>query len=323
MKTRQLSRFIQKYLCLVLLSAMLAFPVSSSAFFNVNDTDREKPKPEFTQDGENIVAKLIPRAKSNSITILFKATGGTLSQVAGFDINKTLGPQINQKDFRSELFSVDIEGVAPGGEATLSLSSSFFSSATSFWIFNQGKTPPWVDSQAEHTLLAEKVQELKIRIRDGGALDSDGSANGRITLIGGPSDSFWGYVLGTLFIRFFGVFIVLAVLMIGMILSGLVFQNMEKKAVDQKAPPAMPAEAPTKPVAADAQPTWTTPNVETIPPEMAAAIGVALALELSPTRNEGQAPDSSCEASNSSSWVMDGRQRIMADRSMAFNRNKH
>ena len=318
MKTKKRFRFIPTYLWFVLIWMMVAFPAVSLAFFNINDTDREKPKPEFTREAEQIVAKLIPRAKSNSITILFKSEGGNIAKVAGFDINSALDPQINPKDFRSELFSVEIEGLAPGGEATLSIASSFFSSSTYFWVFNQGKTPAWRDAKADHIRLADKVQELKIRIKDGGELDADGAANGRVTLVGGPQDSFWGYVLGTLFIRFFGVFIVLAVLMVGMLLSGLIFQKIGRKRLIQEA--ALPSQPDKIPMESEIATPLIRANAEMITPEMAGAIGVALALELS---SKMVRPSSSDGSSDASSWVMDGRQRMMADRINAFYKNKH
>ena len=81
-------------------------------------------------------------------------------------------------------------------------------------------------------------------MQDGGNLDADGAADGQIRLVGGPRDSFWGYALGTLFIRFFGIFFVLSLLMIGMFASGWIFTLLDRirgcKAVDPAAaaPPA-------------------------------------------------------------------------------------
>jgi hypothetical protein len=286
--------------------------------------DLEKPKPAFTRAGDIITAKLIPRAKSNSVTIDFQMAGdGTLTAVNAFDIYKALSPQINVKDFRSDLFHIDIDGVVPGGEVTLSVSSAFFTSSTSFWVFNEHLPTPWMDSKAENIPLGEKVYKFVVRIQDGGQFDSDGAANGRITMIAGPSDSFWGYVLGTLFIRFFGVFIVLGVLMIGMLLSGQIFQFLEKKSKMPK--PATP-EATEPPKAKPPAPVYDLPPskpLDAVTPEMAAAIGAALAMHLAARKMPATATAPAYEAVQTApSWAVDGRRQIMSDRSMVFNRVK-
>jgi hypothetical protein len=304
--------FFQFRTCLVLLVALALFLPSLSMAF-MDEQDIEKPKPEFTPKGDIVTAKFIPRAKSNSVTIDFTVTGGgKLVEVKNFDINKALRPEINKKDFRSDLFSMDINGVVSGGEATLAISSAFFSSSTSFWIFNESQPAPWMDSKAENNSLGEKVYQFVIRIKDGGQFDSDGAANGRITVIGGPSDSFWGYVVGTLFIRFFGVFIVLGVLMIGMLISGWIFQKMEKK--PEEIQPAIAA-VPMPPVYA-APPKVLDSEVTS---EMAAAVGVALAMHLSSRKRSAPSGEA---VHVSASWAVDGRQRIMSDRNMVFNRIK-
>ena len=61
-------------------------------------------------------------------------------------------------------------------------------------------------------------------------------ANGRIQLIGGPKDYFWSYALGTLVVRFFGVFLVLSMLMIGMLSAGQLFIALEKRRTRLAAP---------------------------------------------------------------------------------------
>ena len=310
--------FFQLKTCfiLALMALALLLPPASMAF--MDEADREKPKPEFTREGDSIVAKLIPRAKSTSVTINFAVTGGgKLTAVSAFDINKALTPQINIKDFRSELFSVTIEDVALGGDATLTVASAFFTSATCFWIFNEHLPTPWMDSQAENIPLGDKVQKFIIRIKDGGPFDSDGAANGRIILVGGPSDSFWGYVLGTLFIRFFGVFIVLSVLMIGMLISGWIFQKLEKK--PEEARPAMPPAEP-RPLAQAQPPSRPAPKADEIPPEMAAAIGMVLSLNMSP-RSSGKFSQKT-DFVVPTAWALDGRRQMMADRNMVFNRIK-
>lgn len=298
---------------LCLLVFVLLPPSASLAF--MDEADLEKPKPVFSREGGVITAKLIPRAKSTSITIAFEAsTGGRLSSVSAFDITKALGPQINRKNFRSELFLVDIQGITPGGEAVLTAASSFFTSSTTFWIFNENSPERWMDAKARNIPLSDKVQQFVITIKDGGPMDFDGAADGRVTVVGGPCDSFWGYVLGTLFIRFFGVFIVLAVLMMGMMLSGFVFQKLEKKPGKKRgsSPLPPPKAAPPKPAAPPA------PPAGDVSPEMAAAIGLALALHLAPrTPAVHDTPTSAA-----SSWAVEGRRRMMADRSLAFHRIK-
>ena len=318
MKKRLLFLPIKTCFILSLLAMAFLLPSISMAFM---DEDIEKPKPEFKSEGGIVTAKLIPRAKSLSVTIDFALTGGgNLSAMNAFDINKALSPQINKKDFRSDLFSIQIEGVAPGGEAVLTVASSFFSTSTTFWIFNENRQPAWMDSRAENIRLEKKVQQFVIRIKDGGQFDSDGAANGRITVIGGPSDSFWGYVMGTLFIRFFGVFIVLGVLMLGMLISGAIFKNLIKEPEEIQAASTAPVDA--MPPAYD----WPlTAPADEVTPEMAAAIGVALAMHLSPRKMPGPAPSSSPvhgTVQTAASWAMDGRRRIMSDRSMVFNRIK-
>lgn len=310
---------IKSRLIIAVLAAFLFLPsISAASSAVVKEEDREKPKPEFTRKGDIISAKLIPRAKSNSITIDFQMAGdGTLSAVNAFDINKALSPQINTKDFRSDLFAVEITGVVPGAQATLTVSSAFFTSSTYFWAFNETLPTPWMDTQAENIPLENKVQKFLIRIQDGGPLDSDGAANGNITLIGGPLDSFWGYVLGTLFIRFFGVFIVLGVLMIGMLFSGQIFQFIEKKSRAPQ-PDARPMAMPQAPPVVTKAPALR-PAASAVTPEMAAAIGLALALHLKPRKIQ---PAENAPSRPAPSWAMDGRRQIMADRSMVFNRHK-
>jgi hypothetical protein len=301
-----LSHIKQSLFCM--LAVILLLPASARAF--MDEVDREKPAPEFAKKGNTITAKLIPRAKNTSVTIDFEVTGGgNLVSVKSVDFADTVRPEIDPKDFRSELFAINIEGVAPGGEVTLTASSSFFSTSTQYWLFNEYRETPWMDSQAKNNRLEEKVRQLSIRIKDGGEFDSDSEANGKLTLIGGPKDSFWGYVLGTLFIRFFGVFIVLSILMIGMLISGLIFQKMEKKsAMEPHLPESVEkiAESPSS----------------NVTPEMAAAVGMAIALHL--RQSPAQASDPVIiNPHESSAWAVDGRRRMMTDRLTPFNRIKH
>ena len=190
----------------------------------------EKPKPEFTRSGERIAAKLIPRAKSTSVTIEFEVTaGGRLEDVKGIDFATVDRPEVDIKNFKSAVFEIDIRNVARGGKASLAVRSDFFTLSTAFYVFNPKREQPWIrDTQTDNRALANRVRELTVQVQDGGDLDSDGQADGRIVVVGGPRDSFWGYALGTLFIRFFGIFIVLTILMIGMLVSGRIFKIMHK-----------------------------------------------------------------------------------------------
>ncbi|MGD9825774.1 OadG family protein, partial [Desulfobacter sp.] len=130
-------------------------------------------------------------------------------------------------------------------------------------------------------------------------------------LICGPCDSFWGYAIGTLFIRFFGVFLVLGVLMFGMIVCGKIFELACKrktaKVEETKLQPAVPAQ---RPVSAASE----------MEPEMVAAVAMALHLEMSGPvgiKSELGAED------NQNAWSLYGRQKIMNDRTQAFKRHSN
>jgi Na+-transporting methylmalonyl-CoA/oxaloacetate decarboxylase gamma subunit len=167
---------------------------------------------------------------------------------------------------------------------------------------------PWMNADAKNISLPDMVQELLVSVKDGGPFDSDGAVNGRITLSGGPKDSFWGYALGTLFIRFFGIFLVLSILMIGMILSGKIFQMIDKKKAKREKEIQVQPEVP----APDIQPT------EAIEPELAAAVCAALHLHFSGRRSGAASSPSITPAV--SPWVRQGRERIMNARSIPTNR---
>jgi len=269
--------------------------------------DLEKPKPEFTREGDVITAKLIPRAKSTSVAISFQVSSGRLMDVEGMDFKEAEHPSVDNKDFKSELFKIKIDTVAPGGEVKISITSDFFSSSTEYWVFNQKSKEPWMNADAQNLSLPDLVQKLVVSIKDGGPFDSDGATDGRITLAGGPKDSFWGYALGTLFIRFFGIFLVLSILMIGMILSGKIFQMLdnkkEKRAKEIQLPPA--AATP------DIQP------AEAVGSELATAICVALHLHLS---EQQPTATSHFFTPTISPWARQGRERIMNARSIPTNR---
>ena len=271
--------------------------------------DIEKPKPEFSRTGEVIAAKLIPRAKNTSVVISFSvADGGKLEVVKGIDFQTVDRPEVNVKNFKSAAFEIRISNVAPGKEAKVSIRSDFFSSSTAFYAFNPKLEKPWMDTQALNLEQPERVRELLVTARDGGPLDADGAADGSITLIGGPRDSFWGYAMGTLFIRFFGIFIVLSVLMIGMILSGFVFRRYDRRkksglkdSGDKRGPESVGQVA----MAASE--------------EEVAAIAAALHLQFRHSRASAAATSVSA-SSYDGLWAAEGRKRIMNDRFTIFNR---
>jgi hypothetical protein len=296
----------------------LAGAVNSQATGLFSSVDAEKPNPQFTKDQDRITAKFIPRAKSTSVSLEFKVLhGGTLDAVKGVDFAAIDRPAVDIKNFKSAAFEIDIRDVAPGGTATVAIRSDFFSISTAFYIFNTRLASPWIkDAQKENNLVAPRVRELIIDVRDGGERDADGVADGRIRLVGGPRDSFWGYALGTLFIRFFGIFFVLSLLMIGMFASGWVFTLIDRLrqgktvAKDEKiTPPVAPAPA--------LEPAPATPSAKpsAIPETVVAAIGAALYLRDTATRIDGTAASS---AEPGTAWGLSGRQRIMQERLTVF-----
>ena len=272
----------------------LVFSIPSWAAFG---EDTEKPKPEFTREGDAISAKLIPRGKGSSISIQFQTTGGKLLGIEGVDFDTAGQSGIDVKDFRSALFAVHIGGLQPGGEVQLSASSNYFTQATELWVLNRTLPIPWVNAMGKAIDRSNRVEELTLSIKDGGPLDSDGVANGEITLIVAPKDSFWGYAFGTLLIRFFGIFLVLGVLMVAMIAAGFVFQLIERKKSPERAP------AQQMPVVGQEG----VPN--TVSPEIAAVIGLALELHTSVPGSAGI----KLEPPDGSPWVTQGRNHLMQD----------
>jgi Na+-transporting methylmalonyl-CoA/oxaloacetate decarboxylase gamma subunit len=302
--TRMTNRFFKRtfwtWLILALITVALA---PRSAVWAAFGEDLEKPKPDFTRKGDVITAKLIPRAKSTSVSINFQVSGGHLMDVEGMDFKEAEHPDVDNKDFKSELFIIKIDKVSPGGEVEVSITSDFFSSSTQYWVFNRNSKEPWMNADAQNIGLPDLVQKLVVSIKDGGPFDSDGATDGRITLTGGPKDSFWGYALGTLFIRFFGIFLVLSILMIGMIISGKFFQMFDRKKAERT------KESQLQPVAA-------TPDIQpakAVESELATAIGVALHLHFSKHR---PTVTSHFFTPMISPWVRQGRERIMNARSI-------
>ncbi|MDA8140696.1 MAG: hypothetical protein M0036_18780 [Desulfobacteraceae bacterium] len=291
-------RLIIALLALLLLSA----PASLWAAFG---EDIEKPKPEFTPDNGDWIAKLVPRGKSSSIQIRFHMEGGTMTHLSHLEFAPGQFPKIDPKNFRSDQFMVQAD-TTPGGEVKLSVGSTYFTSATELWGPKAGTPLIWGTVGATNVGLPDQTNILTFTVRDGGPLDADGQVNGHITVHFGPRDSFWGYAIGTLLIRFFGVFIVLAVLEVGMIISGGVFQRLEARS-KRSAPAPMAVEQ-------------TVEEEGTVTPQMAAAI--ALAIHLNSGAGRGGSTASSGQPEGSP-WSQTGRAKLMADRMPVFDRRHH
>jgi Na+-transporting methylmalonyl-CoA/oxaloacetate decarboxylase gamma subunit len=306
--TRITNRFFKRtFWTWLILALMMVALTPKTAVWAAFGEDLEKPKPEFTREGDVIMARLIPRAKSTSVAIRFQVSDGHLIDVEGMDFKEAEHPDVDNKDFKSELFMIKIDKVSPGGEVKVFITSDFFSSSTQYWVFNRNSKEPWMNADAQNLSLPDLVQKLVVSIKDGGPFDSDGMADGRITLMGGPKDSFWGYALGTLFIRFFGIFLVLSILMIGMIISGKVFQMLDRKKEERAKEIQLPPAAATP----DIQPT------EAVESELATAICVALHLHLS---KQQPTATSHFFTPTISPWARQGRERIMNARSIPTNR---
>lgn len=292
----------------------LSTPNSSLAAFG---EDLEKPAPEFSREGNTVTAKLIPRAKSTSIAIDFSADPGRIEEVKGIEYESLQTPEVDIKEFKSDFFKVTVDHIPPGSEAAIAVSSPFFTISTEYWVYNPQKPVKWFDSGVKAEKEANDVNRFILHVRDGGDMDSDGAADGRITLIGGPRDYFWSYAIGTLLIRFFGIFLVLSMLMIGMLGVGKVFVYLEKK----RAGVPVPSQHPPREAAL---PRGDAPAVSEIPadvdPDTVAAIATALYLHLV-HRNPPISGTGGKGGQNS--WVQIGRVEIHHTRTQTFQRPIH
>ena len=308
--------------CKRILASLLVLVVSPALGWAFKlGPDIEKPKPEFTRSQDQIAAKLIPRAKSTSVEIRFQAKGGKLAEVASYDWEQAERPEVDVKNFKSSLFQIQIDNVPSGKEASVSIISDFFISSTRFFAFNPTLPSPWIkDASVENISLGDRVQELVVPVKDGSPLDADGAVNGKITLIGGPRDSFWGYALGTLFIRFFGIFIVLTVLMIGMLISGKVFQRILSKTQKQAAPIVVETARTDKGTAESAPAASLEAEAPDQPSdETALAISMALHLHFESLRQIQRACIFAPEAC---AWTRQGRQQMMNSRNVTLRKSK-
>ncbi|MBU1713131.1 MAG: hypothetical protein KKD47_08515 [Proteobacteria bacterium] len=294
-----------------LLVCILLYPSNS---FATSGEDIEKPKPQFTVGEDKISAKFIPRAKSTSIIIDFKASGGKLVNITGIDFEALQRPELDIKNYKSSFFEIKLENVEQGSETSIHLFSNFFSGSTEFWVVTQKPNEPWINTEAQKIIHPDRVYELVVKARDGGPYDMDGVIDGRITLLGGPKDSFWGYALGTLFIRFFGIFLVLSILMIGLVISGKIFSRIVKNNGDERE--GVRSEKKGKAISVEGIPSV---DEKSIRLKTAAAIAVALKMHLSAGRESGMSGIFLPEAE--STWSKQGRERIISDRFTVFNRN--
>jgi hypothetical protein len=213
-----------------LIAAILLAAAAWSDCHAMFGEDLEKPRPEFTRQDDSIVARLIPRAKSTSVQFEFRVAGGGLKEVQGIDFMTAGTPEVDVKEFKSSLFDVVITLETPGTDAEVVITSSFFNLSTEYWIYHPLQTDKWKNSLVKPEKISDDgTYQFRMRVADGSVWDGDGAVDGVIHFMGGPRDPFWSYALGTLVVRFFGVFLVLSVLMIGMLSAGKLFVWVEGK----------------------------------------------------------------------------------------------
>ena len=312
-----------KFVCLgaVILLTLLSGgrPPSVRAADVINADSTAQSKPVMLRSGDTMVAKLIPRSKNTSITISFGVSGGQLQDVRPIELPGPEHYPVDEKNFRCAAFDIRVDAVAPGGVAEIQLESDMFTASTSLHAMSSAIATRWPDTSATNSPATGKVRRLLVAIQDGGPFDADGTADGKVALIGGPWDSFWGYALGTLFIRFFGIFIVLTILMMGMFFSGYIFRRADCKTLStlpdsgdsrQEGPVGdgngeRGGEASTGPAV--------------VSDEEVAAIAVALyeSANLSPT---GGFPSATAHEKDYGAWAASGRSRIMNERLAVFRR---
>lgn len=304
----RLFRYDRILWCIV--AAILPLFIQSQSLAAIGE-DTEKPVPEFARTEKTITAKLIPRAKNNSVLIDFSSAQGNLTEVKGIEFETLQTPELDIKEFKSSFFEVMVD-LPPGTAADITMTSSFFTVSTEYWVYNAKKPVKWANSGIQAKKGTGASNQFVIRVTDGGDLDSDGTANGRIQLIGGPKDYFWSYAIGTLIVRFFGVFLVLSVLMIGMLSIGQLFIIIEKKRIRSAPAPYRPPQSPPVPRTEPSK----SPDASSTPdPDTIAAIATALHLHLTPKTS----PDASeVKKVGQNSWVQYGRVEIQNARFQTF-----
>ncbi len=298
-------RFLMTVVGLVLLCCQIGWASSLSP-------STAEP-PVFTHKGEKIAASLLPRAKSTPIRMTFGAAGGRLAAVAAKPFEEAARPEVDKKDFKSGLFVIQVVNLPVGASACVAIASDFFSSSTEYWIFNAHRAAPWAEAQILNQARDSRVRELTLTVTDGGPSDSDNAADGCITLVGGPKDSFWGYALGTLLIRFFGIFLVLSILMIGMLCSGKIFEKLEARKARARRQDRKSGSGQVPPEGHSANEAQT-PDTESV-----AALSAALHLHFS----QVQAPAPlALKTSGATAWTQQGRQRAMESRNFGVQNRK-
>ncbi len=295
--------------CLMLIVGLIVIYGQTGWAYNGPQDNKEIP--EFTREGEKIVATLIPRAKSTRVRITFGISGGQLTSMTTRPFAEVDRPEVDEKDFKSGLYVISLDNLPVEGKASITLSSDFFSSSTEFWIFNPDREVAWTKADIRNEDRGDLMRDLILTVEDGGPLDADNIADGHITLVGGPKDSFWGYALGTLFIRFFGIFLVLSILMIGMLCSGTIFGKLEKWEAQKRGRPESGSEPTSSPSKPASSPDGGKSNGRGRPvdDESVAAAAAALHMFLSPVREPVLM---ALKTPGATGWVQHGRQKAMS-----------
>jgi hypothetical protein len=107
----------------------------------------------------------------------------------------------------------------------------------------------------------------------------------------------WSFAITTLLIRFFGIFVVLAILQIVMVISGFIFKRLAEKSA-KKAPEELSDSAPSGPLPL---------GEEVDEKELVAAIGTALSLHESEAETTVRFPMGKASPAHSSDWTIMGR----------------
>lgn len=292
--------------------------------------DIEKPRPQFVRKEGAVIATLLPRAKSTSVQIRFDVDRALALEVIGIDFESLRTPGLDIKEFKSSFFQVDIEGIPPGGQVVLNITSDFFTSSTQYWVYRPDGSVQWSDSGIAVKKAAEKLYTFAVPLQDGGPFDADGKADGNIRFVGGPKDGFWSYALGTLVIRFFGVFMVLSILMIGMITVGKLFVLFEKSRATAppngvQTPVKRPSPAPRSESVEEAAVAAIATAIHlsrggTVVEEGAIAAAVAVALHLEAAAGSTARVQASIGRNE---WVVGGRQLLQEGRLQVFARPVH